>query len=121
MVDIYLPEVAEQSMPKRIVQVAFGTGPEIWREVNETILLRVIGCCDCTMSKGRTRKKAKSEQSSTESGETVLDSPREPDSLACEETRSHEVTCEVKSLQQQEVESHEGNTSGEDAYDVTLG
>lgn len=117
LVDISLPSVAEPPMPKRIVQVAFGTGPEIWLEANETNLLQVIrGCFECTMSKGRTRKKSKAQISPADSAETVLDSPHE----ACDETKSHEVKCEVESLQQQEVESHEGNAYGEDAYDATL-
>ena len=122
LVDISLPEVVEPAMPKRIVQVAFGTGPEIWLEVNETNLLQVIrGCCECTMSKGRTRKKVKAEPSpAADSADAVLDSPREPGSIACEESQSYEVKCEVESLQQEEVESHEGNTWGEDAYDATL-
>ena len=120
LVDISLPEVVDPPMPTRIVQVAFGTGPEIWLEVNETSLLQVIrGCCECTMSKGRTRKNSKAETSATDSTETVLDSPREPDALACEKAHSHEVKCEVESLQQ-EVESMEGNSNGDDAYDATL-
>ena len=98
LVDISLPEVVEPPMPKRIVQVAFGTGSEIWLEVNETNLLQVIwGCCECTMSKGRTRKKVKAEPSpAADSADTVLDSPRGCDSIACEESQSHEVKCEVE-------------------------
>ena len=121
LVDISLPEVVEPPMPKRIVQVAFGTGSEIWLEVNETNLLQFIrGCCECTISKGRTPKKVKAETSPADSADTVLDSPREGDSIACEESQSHDVKCEVESLQQQEVESHDDKTYGEDAYDATL-